>query len=100
MCCFARAKLYSHNRYGATIGYKELQGLQIENKFYYKEGEKVRSKSINSKGGKNDCPITETYEIIPKWAPPELIALQEKFLKSKSNKAEIAPKTESDELPD
>lgn len=84
VCQFIRLKIYSYTSYNKRplrSGYKERVGLQIENKFFYMEGETMFSVSLN---GKHESYIVDIYDIIPKDTHPKLLEMREKFLRSQS----------------
>lgn len=82
VCRIIRLKIYSYlsyNQRSVRGGYKERVGLQIENKFYYMEGETVKQVSLN---GKKETYITDIYDFIPKNLHPKLLEKREIFLRS------------------
>lgn len=83
VCQFIRLKIYSYlsyNQRSVRGGYKERTGLQIENKFFYMEGDAIFSVSLN---GKHETYIMDIYDIIPKNTHQKLLEKREQYLQAK-----------------
>ena len=82
VCRFIYLKIYSYATYNhrsVRNGFKIRLGLQIENKFFYMEGENVKTVSMN---GQKETYITDIYPGVPKNAHEKLLEKRTKFLKS------------------
>ena len=76
---FLQRQEISPQRFVKFSVYRELTGLQIENRLYYVKSGELKYCYINRMG----CKVTYIYDAIPEWAEPELLELY------KQKKAEV-----------